>query len=100
MSVIVIGRFKADPSRLEQMFVTHEQTLIDVRDEAMSKGATHHQFGAGDGEVVIVDEWPDEASFQTFFAGQPEIPKLMAEAGVSTPPTFEIYRQMDSPDRM
>jgi hypothetical protein len=100
MSVIVIGRFKADPSRLEQAFVTHKQTLIDVSDEAKSKGAVHHQFGAGDGEVIIVDEWPDEASFQAFFAGQQDIPKLMAEVGASTPPSFEVFRQMDSPDRM
>ena len=99
MSVIVIGRFKADPDRLEQAFLTHKQTLIDVSVDGKSQGAIHHQFGAGDGEVIIVDEWPDEASFQAFFAGQQDIAKIMAEVGVSAPPSFEIYRQMDSPDR-
>ena len=98
MSVIVIGRFKADPARLEQAFLTHKQTLIDVSDDGKAKGAVHHQFGAGDGEVVIVDEWPDEASFQAFFEGQAEIPKIMAEVGVTAPPTFEFFRKMDSPD--
>ena len=99
MSVIVIGRFKADPKRLEQAFLTQGQTFIDVSADAKSKGAIHHQFGAGAGEVIIVDEWPDEASFQAFFAGHPDIPKIMAEVGVSAPPSFEIFQQMDSPDR-
>ncbi len=101
MSVIVTGRFKADPNRLEQVFHTHEQTLIDISEAAKAKGAIHHQFGAGadGGEVIIVDEWPDEASFQAFFAGQQDIPKILAEVGVSAPPSFEFYRQMDSPDR-
>jgi hypothetical protein len=99
MSVIVIGRFKADPNRLEQAFITHKQTLIDVSADGKAKGAIHHQFGAVDGEVIIVDEWPDEASFQSFFAGQQDIPKILAEVGVSEPPSFEIYRQLDSPDR-
>lgn len=98
MSVIVIGRFAADPARLEQVFTTHKQTFIDVSVDARSKGAIHHQFGAGDGEVFIVDEWPDEATFQTFFANQTEIPKLMAEVGVTAAPTFEVLRKMDSPD--
>lgn len=99
MSVIVIGRFQADPSRVEQAFVTHKQTVLDVNVDAKSKGAIHHQFGAGDGEVILVDEWPDEASFQAFFAGQQDIPKIMAEIGVSAPPSFEIFRQLDTPDR-
>jgi hypothetical protein len=99
MSVIVIGRFKADPAALDQAFVTHRQTFLDVHVDAESQGAIHHQFGAADGEVVIVDEWPDEATFHAFFAGQQDVPKIMAEIGVSAPPTFEIYRQMDSPDR-
>jgi len=99
MSVIVIGRFKADPDRMEQLFATHRKTLVDISADGRSKGAIHHQFGAADGEVVIVDEWPDEASFRAFFEGQQEIPKIMAEVGVTAPPSFEVFRQMDSPDR-
>lgn len=99
MSVIVIGRFKADPNRLEQAFVSLKQVFLDVSADSKTKGAIHHQFGAGDGEVVIIDEWQDEASFQAFFAGQQDIPKVMAEVGVSAPPSFEFFRQLDSPDR-
>ena len=100
MTVIVIGRFQADVARLEQAFVTQKQTFLDVSADAKTKGATHHQFGAGaDGEVVIIDEWPDAATFETFFANQQDIPKVMAEVGVTAPPVFEILRQLDSPDR-
>ncbi|MEY2461062.1 MAG: hypothetical protein QOG30_2892 [Acidimicrobiaceae bacterium] len=99
MSVIVIGRFKADPADLEKVFIDHSAELQAISDDARSKGAIHHQFVAGDGEVLIVDEWDTAKSFQSFFEGQTQIPEILKSANVQGPPEFEIHEVMDSPDR-
>ena len=58
---------------------------------------SHHFFGS-DNEVLVVDEWPDEASFQAFFDASPEIGGIMAAAGVTTPPTIEFWRPLEVDD--
>jgi heme-degrading monooxygenase HmoA len=99
MSVIVIGRFKADPKDLEKVFIDHADELKAISADAKSKGGIHHQFVAGDGEVLIVDEWNNAASFQSFFESQTQIPEILKSANVQGPPDFEIHEVMDSPDR-
>ena len=46
----------------------------------------------------MVDEWPDAASFMRFFEGSPDIGEMMAEAGVTEPPTPIFWRALDTPD--
>ncbi len=99
MSVLVIGRFKADPARLAEVFASHSADFLAVKENALAVGAMHHRFAAGDGEVFILDEWPDATSFQSFFASQPLIAGIMAEAGVEGPPEFTIVEAIDSPDQ-
>jgi quinol monooxygenase YgiN len=98
MSVTVVARMKVDPTKIESLFTSSKDVFEAVSEDAKKVGAIHHQFLAGDGEVVIVDEWNDAESFHAFF-GDPRIGGLMQEAGVAGPPEITIYRQMDSPDR-
>ena len=100
MSVVVIGRMKVDPANLEKLFTSRKDTFLKVMGEAKKAGVLRHSFIAGDGEVLILDEWPDAASFQRFFESQPEIPELMREGGVQGPPEISVYEVMDSPDRV
>ena len=48
----------------------------------------HHRFFANEagGEVLVVDEWPDAASFMRFFESSPDIGEMMSEAGVTEQP--------------
>ena len=98
MAVTVIVRLKVDPARMKKLFADRATELGEVRDRAMSAGAVHHLFAAGDGEVVIVDEWNDAASFGKFF-DDPTIAGFMAETGVEGPPEVSMYEILDSPDR-
>lgn len=66
--------------------------------EGRAAGATRHAFAAGDGEIIVIDEWPDAESFQRFFQNQPEIPRLMQEGGAQGAPEIAIYRKLDTPD--
>jgi hypothetical protein len=50
--------------------------------------------------VLIVDEWPDAASFLRFFEeSTPDVGPMMAEAGVTERPTPVFWRELDTPDK-
>ncbi len=99
MSVIVIGKFKADPAVLEKVFTEKSADFIAVSNEGKSLGALHHRFLAGDGEVIVLDEWDSAEAFQKFFENNTKIPEILQAAGVSAAPEFSFYEAMDSPDR-
>jgi hypothetical protein len=98
MSVIVIGKMQVDPAALEKLWVDRKADFVKVSEEAKAAGALHHRWGIGSGEVVIIDEWPDAASFQSFFGGNAVIPTLMQEAGVEGAPDFTIVEAKTGPD--
>ena len=98
MSVIVIGRFKADPADLKKAFAERAADFKAASEEAKGVGALHHRFAAGDGEVIIVDEWNSADEFQRFFGGNTTIAGIMQAAGVQGPPEFSFYEALDSPD--
>jgi hypothetical protein len=98
MSVIVIGHMTVDPANVEALWRDRKADFEAVAKAAKAAGATHHQWAFGDGVVVIVDEWPDAASFQKFFESQTKIGELMQAGGVQGPPTFEILESKAAPD--
>ena len=67
MSVIVIGRMQVDPSNVTKLWLERKADFEAVREDAKAAGAIHHRWGFGNDHVVIIDEWPDAASFQAFF---------------------------------
>jgi hypothetical protein len=99
MSVIVIGRFKTDPADMQKVFTSHGAELKAISEDAKTQGCLHHQFAAGDGEILLADEWTTAEAFQQFFGNQTTIPEIMKAANVQAPPEFQIYEGLDSPDR-
>ena len=98
MSVHVIGRVQADPEVVAKLWEERPDDFKAVAADAKAKGAISHQWGFGDGVVWVIDVWPDADSFQNFFASQTMIPQLMAAAGVTEPPMFEISEARTAPD--
>jgi hypothetical protein len=99
MSVIVRLRLKADPAALERYAQENPDVLQGIVEDGKSKGAIHHLFAAdGDDTVVVIDEWPDEASFQGFFEGQQDIPKVMEAASAQGEPDIKFLRILDTGD--
>jgi heme-degrading monooxygenase HmoA len=99
MSAVVIGRMDVEPSIIEKLYAERADDFRTVMNEAKQRGAKHHQFLAGDGCVMLVDEWDTAEHFHEFFANQPIIADLMMSAGVSAPPEINVYEVLDSPDR-
>jgi quinol monooxygenase YgiN len=98
MSVFMILRVKADPDALHKFAHANDEMMRGIARAGREAGATRHSFAAGDGEVLVIDEWPDEASFQKFFDSQPEIPRIMQAAGAQGAPEIAFYRKLDMPD--
>ncbi|MFI5897845.1 hypothetical protein ACIA5D_47960 [Actinoplanes sp. NPDC051513] len=98
MPVVMILRIKADPNALETFANANAEMMNGIADAGRAAGASRHCFAAGDTEVLVIDEWPDEATFQTFFESQPDIPRIMQAAGAQGAPEITFYRKLDMPD--
>ena len=100
MSVLMTLRVKADATRMEALAAKDPTIFPAVADKGKAMGATYHRFYATDDELLVIDVWPDEKTFQEFFASTPEIPDIMAEAGVTTEPEITFWRNVDLGDNI
>ena len=98
MSVVMMLRVKGDPDALENYAKENGEKMERIAEDGKSKGAMHHIFAGGDGEIIVLDQWPDEASFQGFFEGQTEIPDIMG-AVAQGEPEVSFFRILDTPDQ-
>jgi hypothetical protein len=94
----MILRLKGDPDGFERYANGNADVLLRVSDAGRAAGATRHAFAGGDGEILVIDEWPDQESFQRFFESQADIPQVIAESGAEGPPQISFYRKLDTPD--
>jgi heme-degrading monooxygenase HmoA len=97
MSVLMVLRVPGDPAKLEEYAAANSEQLKAIAEDGRSKGAVHHRFFGGDGEIVVVDEWDSAESFQGFFESQQEIPKIMQEVATGEP-QISFYRPLDTGD--
>jgi hypothetical protein len=97
MSVLMTMRVSADANKIE-----HEdhKLLEDITTKAKNFGLISHHFYGSKDEVLVVDEWPDEQSFQRFFEAAPEIGGVMERAGATTQPEFTFWRRLDTGDEL
>ena len=98
MSVFMILRVQGDPEALEGYASSNADMMQRIAEAGKAAGAIRHAFGGSDDEIIVIDEWPDEGSFQRFFESQPEIPRLMQEGGVTGAPQISFYRKLDTGD--
>jgi hypothetical protein len=102
MSVIMTLRAKGDPAELERRAGGNPDGMRAIVDKAKAHGVIAHRFyGTEDGQIMVVDEWPDRESFEKFFAeARSEIEPLMREVGVTSEPEVTVWRKLDSHDEV
>jgi heme-degrading monooxygenase HmoA len=102
MSVIVTIRISGDPARLEQHAAAHPDEMRAIADRASARGLIAHRFyGSDDGQIMVIDEWPDAESFQGFFdEASPEISSMLGEAGVTSQPEATFWRELETADKV
>ncbi len=101
MSVIVTLRVKGDVAELERRAAANPGEMESIVEIARQHGAIAHRFyGADDGRLMVLDEWPDAESFQRFFAAtQAQIGPLMEAVGVTMEPEVVFWRELDTRDK-
>jgi hypothetical protein len=102
MSVIMTLQMKGDPAALERHAEDDPDGVRDIAERAKDHGVIAHRFyGSDDGRILVVDEWPDPQSFQTFFSEQRErIEPLMRAAGVTGDPEITFWRKLETHDEV
>ncbi len=100
MAVMMGMRISVDPDRFMEVAQRNADQMQAISERSRAKGAMRHMFLAGDGEVMVADEWDSPESFLAFFAEERDgIGALMAEAGVANEPQPVFWRPLDTPDR-
>src|ERR1041385_7710726 len=84
MSVLMVQEVVADPDGLERFAAANTETVQAILEAAKKHGLLAHRFyGSEDGKkVLIVEEWPDRGSFESFAEEQaPQIEPMFEAAG-------------------
>jgi len=101
MSVIMTMTVSGDPQAMERFAADNSEKMQAVLKAAKSHGLIAHRFyGSEDGaRLMVLDEWPDRESFETFFKEQEsEIAPMMQAAGVTAQPESITWHQLQTQD--
>jgi heme-degrading monooxygenase HmoA len=100
MSVIMTMHLKADAKKLEEIAGQDPDRIRSIADAAKGAGLIAHRFyGSDDGQVMVIDEWPDAQSFQRFFEEQSsKIQPLMEESGLQSEPEVTFWQKLETGD--
>lgn len=99
MSVMIIMKMQGDTAVFSQALKDRASEFARIADRARTMGAIHHQFGVGDGYIMVVDEWQTADDFQKFFT-DPGLQDFVASIGGSpSPPEITVCQAVDSVDR-
>jgi hypothetical protein len=99
MSVIMTLRASGDPDALERRAAGNPEGMRALADRAKEYGLIAHRFYGSEGQILVVDEWPDQESFQKFFSEmESEIGPMMAEVGVTGESEITFWRALDTRD--
>jgi hypothetical protein len=102
VSVILTLRAAGDPSKLEAHAAANPEAMRAIAARAEEHGLVAHRFyGSDDGQIMVVDEWPDPESFRRFYEqARAEIEPLMRAVGVSSEPQITFWRKLESHDEV
>jgi hypothetical protein len=99
MSVIMTLRVQGDPKKLEQLAGEDRQRLRSITNRAEQHGLIAHRFyGSEEGEILVVDEWPDAESFQRFFGSEQSAIGPIFATVTSGEPQITFWRKLETHD--
>ncbi|MEV7547668.1 hypothetical protein [Streptomyces sp. NPDC089915] len=90
-----------DAAALERYAQNNAEKFQGVLEAAKRHGLIAHRFyGSEDGSrVMVLDEWPDRQSFESFFQEQgAEIRPMFEAAGVTTQIEPKFWRDLSTQD--
>jgi hypothetical protein len=101
MSVIMTLQVAGDPKAVEQFASDNTKKTQGILEAAKRHGLIAHRFYGSDdgGSVMVLDEWPDRRSMESFFQEQEsEIRPMFDAAGVTAPIEPRFWRELATHD--
>jgi heme-degrading monooxygenase HmoA len=102
MSTLMMMRAKVDPSLAERMASGDPNPFAELA-SMNPRGILRHRVFAGDGELVVVDEWERPEDFEAW-RSSPRVAEIftrvMSEAGVTEQPQVIFARELDLGDKI
>ncbi len=100
MSVLMTMVLDGDGEKLEQFAAENPDRIKAIRDHAVEHGLIAHRFYATDGQIMVIDEWPDAESFLSFFGHvEAEVGEMMGAVGVTSEPKPKFWHELESHDK-
>jgi hypothetical protein len=91
-------RVAGDPDKLEQLAGEQPDVMRGISERAKEQGLIAHRFYGSEGQIMVVDEWPDPGSFQRFFEQErATIEPTMAQVATGDP-EITFWRKLDTHD--
>jgi heme-degrading monooxygenase HmoA len=103
MSVIMTLWAQGDPEKLESAAAEKQEHIAGIAEAAKEHGCIAHRFygHTEGGQIMVIDEWPDQESFNRFFESQEaEIGEVMQAAGISSQPGINFWRKLETHDEI
>jgi len=98
VSVIMTFRVAGDPDKLEQLAGENGDVLRGISERAKEHGIIAHRFYGSEGQIMVVDEWPDPESFHRFFESEQETIGPMMEQVATGEPEVTFWRKLETGD--
>ena len=99
MSVIMTLVLDGDAAAVERYAAENPDLMRGIRDHAVEHGLIAHRFYGSDGQIIVIDEWPDAERFLSFFGHvEAEVGSMMAAVGVTGQPDPKFWRQLETND--
>jgi quinol monooxygenase YgiN len=100
VSVIMTLRVSGDPDKMEQHAQENADTIRAISERAQAAGVIGHRFYGSEGQILVIDEWPDAESFHRFFdAEAATIGPMMAAVGAGEP-EITFWRKLETGDEV
>jgi heme-degrading monooxygenase HmoA len=101
MSVIMTLELAGDPKAVEQFASDNKDSMQAILEAAKRHGLIAHRFyGSADGRrLAVMDEWPDQESFEAFFREQEaQIQPIMQAAGIASESQPNFWHKLETHD--
>jgi heme-degrading monooxygenase HmoA len=99
VSIIMTLRVQGDAEKLERLAAENPGAMRSITDSAKEHGLIAHRFYGSEGQIMVVDEWPDPESFQRFFeSASSEIEPMMQEVTGGKQPEVTFWRKLETFD--
>ena len=99
MSVLITLWIQGNPDELERQAAADPDAIGAISSRAKEFGLIAHRFYGNDGQIMVIDEWPDRESFERFFEDQrPNIEPMMQAVGATSEPAINVWRELETHD--